>query len=88
MMGLSLRSTLAFSIKDIIRRRSVLPLLLALLIPSASIVAPLTMGSSFSSSLTDDIYASLGSVDEIVRSQTLMRTGVFDALKRDPGYRA
>jgi ABC-type lipoprotein release transport system permease subunit len=84
-MGLSTSAALRLSAKSIVRRRSVIPLLIALLIPSASIVAPLTMGSSFGSSLKESIYASLGEVDEVVRSQTLMREGVFDALKSDPG---
>lgn len=84
-MGPTSRSLVSLSFKNIVRRRSIVPLLIALLIPSASIVAPLTMGSSFGSSLKESIYASLGEVDEVVRSQTLMREGVFDALKSDPG---
>jgi hypothetical protein len=81
-MGLGLREATRLSFKNL-HRRSALPVLLALLIPSASILVPLTMGASFEDSLRQDIYDSLGAVDLIVRSQGVMRPELFDALASD-----
>jgi len=66
-----------------IRRRSVLPLFLALLVPAASIMAPLMMGASFQATLKEEIFRGLGQVDEMVRSKGMMRPGIFEALKSD-----
>jgi ABC-type antimicrobial peptide transport system permease subunit len=81
-MGLRLGEAARLSVKNL-RRRSALPILLALLVPSASITVPLAMGASFEESLRRDIYDSLGAVDEVVRSQGVMRMGIFDALQND-----
>jgi ABC-type antimicrobial peptide transport system permease subunit len=81
-MGLRLGEAARLSLKNL-RRRSALPILLALLVPSASIMVPLAMGASFEESLRRDIYDSLGAVDVIVRSQGVMRPGIFDALAND-----
>jgi putative ABC transport system permease protein len=81
-MGLGFGEAARLSLKNL-RRRSALPVLLALLIPSASITVPLAMGASFEESLRRDIYSSLGAVDELVRSQGVMRPQIFDALAND-----
>jgi ABC-type antimicrobial peptide transport system permease subunit len=81
-MGLGLRDAACLSLKNL-RRRSAVPLLLALMVPSASIAVPLTMGDSFQQSLRADIYDSLGSVDEVVRSQGVMRLELFESLEND-----
>jgi putative ABC transport system permease protein len=81
-MGLFLGEAARLSFRNL-RRRSAIPVLLALLIPSASILVPLTMGASFEDSLRQDIYDSLGAVDEIVRSQGVMRPELFDAVAND-----
>jgi putative ABC transport system permease protein len=81
-MGLGLREAARLSVRNL-RRRSAVVLLLALMIPSASLAVPLTMGASFEESLRQDIYDSLGAVDEMVRSQGVMRPAIFDALAND-----
>jgi ABC-type antimicrobial peptide transport system permease subunit len=83
-MGLGLRDAARLSFKNL-RRRSAVPLLLALMVPSASIMVPLTMGDSFQQSLRADIYDSLGPVDEVVRSQGMMRLELFESLENDTG---
>jgi len=81
-MGLGLRDAARLSLKNL-RRRSAVPLLLALIVPSASIAVPLTMGDSFQQSLRAGIYDSLGPVDELIRSQGVMRPGLFESLEND-----
>lgn len=81
-MGLYFRGAVRFSARNLLRRSAV-PLMLALLVPSASIVVPLTMGDSFEQSLRQDIYDSLGPVDEVVRSLGVMRPEIFDELEND-----
>jgi len=83
-MGLSFGEAARLSLKNL-RRRSALTVLLALLIPSASIMVPLAMGASFEESLRRDIYDSLGAVDLLVRSQGVMRLELFEALANDTG---
>ena len=81
-MGIGLRGAARLSVRNL-RRRSVVALLLALVIPSASVAVPLTMGASFEESLRQDILDRLGAVDEVVRSQGVMRPGIFDGLAND-----
>ena len=81
-MGLSFGEAARLSLKNL-RRQSALPILLALLIPSASITVPLTMGASFEESLRRDIFDYLGPVDLLVRSQGVLRPELFDALQND-----
>ncbi|MBM4248038.1 MAG: FtsX-like permease family protein [Euryarchaeota archaeon] len=82
-MGLGPGGAARLSLKNL-RRRSAVPLLLALLVPSASVMVPLAMGASFEESLRRDIIEKLGPVDEIVRSAGVMRPGLFDDLAADP----
>ena len=81
-MGLGWGGTARLALRNI-RRRSSVPLLLALIVPSASIMVPLTMGDSFQQSLRDEIFDSLGQVDEVVRSSGVMRQDIFDHLQND-----
>lgn len=81
-MPLGLREAARLSTRNLLRR-SAMPLLLALLVPSASIAVPLTMGDSFQQSLRQEIYDSLGPVDEVVRSQGVMRPEIFYELEND-----
>ena len=81
-MGLGLGNAARLALRNL-RRRSAVPLLLALMVPLASIMVPLTMGDSFQQSLRDDIFDSLGQVDEVVRSSGVMRLEMFESLQND-----